>query len=61
LIENSKDKEYLSKIVEALTSRTELTGAGNTLNLNEFIFLRRASLAWEQCSQNSEFITKSSI
>jgi hypothetical protein len=31
------------------------------LNLNEFVFFRRAAIAWQQCTQQKNFITKSSI
>jgi hypothetical protein len=49
LLEQEEDKEYLDKIMESLTSRITLTmgGASLSLNINEFVFFRRAAVAWE--------------
>jgi hypothetical protein len=32
-----------------------------SLNLNEYIFLRRAAIAWQQCGSQANFISKSGI
>ncbi|MFO0131126.1 MAG: hypothetical protein ACK52J_00620 [bacterium] len=43
---------YLNEIIETLTSRTKaMLGKDGKpgLNLNEFIFLRRAAVAWDKC------------
>lgn len=49
LLEQEEDKEYLDKIMESLTSRISLTmgGVSLSLNINEFVFFRRAAVAWE--------------
>lgn len=53
-IKESKDSQYLTKILETLTSRTTTTmGVGIlSLNLNEYIFLRRSGIAWQMCANN---------
>jgi hypothetical protein len=50
LIKSETDKEYLSKIMQTLTSRIVPTMSDNdkvNLNLNEYVFFRRAAIAWQ--------------
>jgi hypothetical protein len=42
-----------------LSSRAKEDKIG--LNLCEFVFLRRACIAWETCTANNLYITKSAI
>jgi len=50
LIKSETDKEYLAKIMQTLTSRIVPTMSDNdkvNINLNEFVFFRRAAIAWQ--------------
>lgn len=49
--------------MEILNSRSMDTRGDNALALNlyEYIFLRKAALAWNQCSAQQGLITKSQI
>lgn len=60
---NGPREQYLSEIMETLTSRTQASRLDGrlSLNLNEYIFLRRAAIAWSQCGSQSNFIAKSGI
>jgi len=62
-IMNGPREHYLTEIMETLTSRTQATRLDGrlSLNLNEYIFLRRAAIAWQQCGSQSNFISKSGI
>ena len=48
---NGPREHYLTEILETLSSRTQATRLDGrlSLNLNEYIFLRRAAIAWQQC------------
>ena len=50
-IMNGPREHYLTEILETLSSRTQATRLDGrlSLNLNEYIFLRRAAIAWQQC------------
>ena len=60
---NASRENYLSEIMETLTSRTQSTRLWGklSLNLNEYIFLRRAAVAFEQCGSQQNFISKSGM
>jgi hypothetical protein len=60
---NGPREHYLTEIMETLTSRTQATRLDGrlSLNLNEYIFLRRAAIAWAQCGSQANFISKSGI
>ena len=62
-IMNGPREHYLTEIMETLSSRTQATRLDGrlSLNLNEYIFLRRAAIAWQQCGSQSNFISKSGI
>lgn len=63
MISASKRGNYLQEIMETLTSRTQITRQEGalSLNLNEYVFLRRAAIAWKQCSAQSGFMVKAQI
>lgn len=54
-------EKYLYEIMETLTSRTQVTRgeAEISLNLYEYMFLRKVAIAWMQCSAQSGLMAKS--
>lgn len=63
MLDSSKREKYLYEIIETLTARTAATrgDADVSLNLLEYIFLRKAAIAWKQCSGQTGLIQRSQI
>ena len=58
-LKSYNQSDYVKNIMGVLSSRTKEDKIG--LNLCEFVFLRRACIAWETCTANNLYITKSAI
>lgn len=52
VLESSKRPDYVKEIMETLTSRTQVSRVAGELSLNliEYVHLRKAAIGWKQCS-----------
>jgi hypothetical protein len=63
LLLKSKRNNYISEIMEILSSRTQISRQDGRLSLNlyEYCFLRKAAIAWKSCTAQDGYMKKSQI